>query len=43
MDAINSALSAPASAGADVLTATAKGFASDVTVNITLEKAPLPP
>ena len=37
VDAINSALSAPASAGADVLTATAKGFASDVTVNITLE------
>ena len=31
------ALLAPASAGADVLTATAKGFASDVTVNITLE------
>lgn len=37
VDAINSALSAPASASADVLTATAKGFASDVTVNITLE------
>ena len=36
-DAVNSALSAPASAGAEVLEATAKGFASDVTVSLTVE------
>ena len=37
VDAVNSALSAPASAGAEVLEATAKGFASDVTVSLTVE------
>ena len=37
VDAVNSALSAPASAGAEVLEATAKGFVSDVTVSLTVE------
>ena len=37
VDAVNNALSAPASAGAEVLEATAKGFTSDVTVSLTVE------
>ena len=37
VDAVNSALSAPASAGAEVVEVTAKGFASDVTVSLTVE------
>ena len=37
VDAVNSALSAPASAGAEVVEVTAKGFASVVTVSLTVE------
>ena len=37
VDAVNSALSAPASAGAEVVEVTAKGFVSDVTVSLTVE------
>ncbi len=37
VDAVNAALSAPASAGADVLTATKTGFQSDVVVSLTTE------